>query len=152
MKTSSHLQRSLVLFGGGLLLVAAAASARTVPALGGRPASDDFSCFRSSQGSVSNSCSTAQTYDIPLTVNNVGAKSVFINAFGASAANNVCCSVVAVNSTATVFSGSASLCLPSFGAVVPIQLSGATVETNGYLSASCTVQPGGRIHNAGWND
>ena len=131
------------------------AFARTVPASAGRPVNaSDFACFAMGSSMMTNVCTTAKRFELPLVVDNAGNKTVTISARGASNSSNVCCRAVGGSRDGLTFYASnlnVDQCLPSFGAARLITMTGAYVPDWGYLWASCEVRPGGTIITAGYN-
>jgi hypothetical protein len=130
----------------------ASAFARSVPASLGTPQfAADAACFSMSSSSMTNTCAAVKSLEFPVPVDNSGAKTVVVTAFGAAAANNVGCQAVGVNKQLTNFFSSPRLFLSQFGVATDITLNGAFVPSSGWLYANCHMNQGGRVHVINYN-
>ena len=130
------------------VLVPVAAMARAVPASSGRPQYwSEGSCFNLGYSAVSNSCSARRAFEIPLTVDAAGSKTVVVTAYGATSANNVGCFAMGVNREVTLIWGGARKWLPAFGSAQYITLTDAYVPAAGFLFVNCHLDYGGQVNN-----
>ncbi|NOK37072.1 hypothetical protein HMI49_28125 [Corallococcus exercitus] len=135
-----------------VVLLPVAAMARSVPASAGRPVLwSDGPCFQMSYSIMSNSCSTQRSYEIPLTADSAGSKTVVVTAYGATFAKNVGCMAIGMNREATLVWGGTRRWLVSFGTAQLITLTDAYVPNSGYLYANCLVNPGGQVNTVDYN-
>lgn len=133
-------------------LIPVLASARTMPASGGKAVAwSDNACFGMSYSSMSNGCSTMRSFELPLVVDTAGAKTVYVSAYGAGPSNNVGCVAAGVNRGITLTWASSRVWLPSFGASQVITLTGAYVPPGGLFYTNCYVNPGGRVNVVDYN-
>ncbi|WP_375759794.1 hypothetical protein [Corallococcus exercitus] len=134
------------------VLLPVAAMARSVPASAGRPVLwSDGPCFQMSYSTMTNICSTRRSYEIPLTADSAGNKTVVVTAFGSTSSRNVGCMAVGMNREATVVWGGSRRWLPAFGTPQLITLTGAYIPNSGYLYANCLVDPGGQVNAVDYN-
>jgi hypothetical protein len=135
-----------------MALIPVLASARTMPASGGKAVSwGDNACFVMLASSMSNGCSTMMNFELPLVVDTAGSKTVYVSAYGAGSSNNVGCSAAGVNREVTVGWSTPRLWLPAFGSSQVITLDGAYVPPGGFLFTNCYVNPGGRVNVVDYN-
>ncbi|NOJ92065.1 hypothetical protein HMI51_03765 [Corallococcus coralloides] len=135
-----------------VVLLPLAAMARSVPASIGRPVTwSDGSCFFMSYSTMYNGCSTRRGFEIPLTSDSSGSKTVVVTALGASPSNNVGCMAIGMNREATLYWGGTRKWLPAFGTAQFITLTDAYIPAYGYLYANCLVDPGGQINTVDHN-
>jgi hypothetical protein len=145
----SRLKQVAVMVVGILPLVAVA---RSVPGSTGRPEFwNDGPCFRVSFSSIQNTCATRKSFEIPLSVDSSGSKTVVVSAQGATSANNVGCAAMGVNRELTIAWGGTRKWLTVFGSAQLITLTDASVPTRGYLYVNCQVDNGGWVHAIDYN-
>jgi len=136
----------------GLGLAQSPALARSIPASSGRAVlASDIGCFSMNYSTMTNYCSAAKSFEMPLVVDSAGSKTVAVAAYGATTANNVCCFAAGLDRNFTSVWSTGTYCLSSFGSTNIITLTGAYVPAYGYLYANCNVQYGGRVHSVDWN-
>jgi hypothetical protein len=124
--------------------------ARSAPADIGRARFfEDFGCFTLYGGAMINTCSSAKRLEMPLITDAPGNYTVWVNAQGATASNNVGCLAAGTNDGNTLYWGSAQQWLPAFGAAQTITLS-TYIPSFGRLYAVCDVSPNGRVNTVNW--
>lgn len=145
----SRLKQVVFMAVGILPLVAVA---RSVPGSTGRPEFwNDGPCFRVSFSSVQNTCATRKSFEIPLSIDSSGDKTVVVSAQGAATTNNVGCAAVGVNREFTAVWGGERKWLTVFGAAQLITLTDAFVPSRGYLYVNCQVDNGGWVRAIDYN-
>jgi hypothetical protein len=153
MHISRIKQRLLITLGiAGIVSLAAIGSiaARSAPPSIGRGL--DFSeepCFRLFFSQVRNICAEAHTYEMPLNIDNAGAKTVAVNVFSGTT-NGVCCEAVATDEPVAFQFRSQRVCTNVAGTQT-LTLTGAQVPSRGRMFVACTLQPGGVINTLNWN-
>jgi hypothetical protein len=106
---------------------------------------------------ISNGCGDVETLDIPILYEwsgpgGGGWTAMYVNAFGASANNNVGCQAVSVDGVHATnnltYWASGYYYLPQFGHTQTLMLgNGVWVPAQGYEFVTCQVSPGGQINN-----
>jgi hypothetical protein len=145
---------SIVLGIAGLVSLVAigTVAARSAPPDMGRGV--DFSeehCFSLFFSHVRNDCPEPHNYEMPLTVDNAGGKTVTVNVFSPTGiANEVCCEAVATDEAVQFQSRSNRVCTNALGTQT-LTLTGSQVPGRGRMFASCTLLPGGVINTLNWN-
>lgn len=144
-----------------LLTVAAAAllvggaQGRSISAFAGRSVNNsNTTCFDSGAdyGSVINTCTSVQNYDVPMTIDTAGYKQVWVTAMGQTAANNVGCQSFGLDAAFTTVWTSGSLkYLPVFGVQTDIALNSVYVPAFGILAVGCQVSPQARVRVVNWS-
>ncbi|MGE6757450.1 hypothetical protein ACQKGO_05505 [Corallococcus interemptor] len=136
-----------------VVLLPLAAMARTVPASSGRSVLwSDGSCFAMSYSTMTNSCSTRRSFELPLPVDNIGYKTVTVTARGgATASNRVGCMAIGMNREATIVWGGTRKWTTTYSASQALSLTDAYVPTGGYLYANCLVDPAGQVNTVDYN-
>ncbi|MBK7539747.1 MAG: hypothetical protein IPI49_31240 [Myxococcales bacterium] len=130
------------------------ASARTALPSSGRAVNfADQGCFTLSHSSMTNTCSTTKTLEIPLTHDNSlnNWLNPRVTAFGAAPANNVGCNVIAAHKSLSYYwanSGGWEY-LPAFGTAQDINMDIYAPGDTG-LYVVCQVQPAGRVNLVIW--
>jgi hypothetical protein len=151
------MQNKLKKFGTVSVLVAMAfvplsVAARTMPASSGKAVNwSENSCFGMNGSSMTNHCTSPKSFELPLTVDNAGWKTVYVTAYGASSANNVGCAAAGVNREMTAFWSSPGVWLGGFGSSQVLTLTNIYVPAGGYMFANCTMHPGGRVNVVDYN-
>jgi hypothetical protein len=146
---ASFIAATVVLATGAVALPAFARS--VVAYAGGRSAfPGDASCFAEDWGGAKNNCATMKSYEISLPVDSPGSKNVWVNAYGASASNNVGCAAIGIDWAISTHWGGTKVYLPSFGSSATI-VTGAYVPSGGSLYLYCAVDPGGRINSVNFD-
>jgi hypothetical protein len=128
--------------------------ARSVAAATGVVGGPDVPCLGFFFGTVTNGCARTISLDWPLVVDSGGNKTVAVEGFGATAANNVGCRAEGLDAQTTLVwfsNGGSYQFLPSFGASAGILMTGAFVPSGGQLLVNCQINQGGRIQVANWN-
>ncbi|MHA7629219.1 hypothetical protein [Corallococcus sp. M7] len=136
-----------------VVLLPLAAMARTVPASAGRSVVwGDGTCFIMSYSTMTNGCSTRRSYEIPLTVDNAGGKTVNVTARGgATSSNRVGCMAIGMNREATLVWGGTRKWTTLFNTSQVLTLTDAYVPNSGYLYANCLVDPSGQVNTVEHN-
>jgi hypothetical protein len=130
---------------------AGSAHARSASAFIGRAQNPaDAGCFSEWYGTLTNNCSGTRVLFFPLPVDATGSYWGYVNAYGASSANNVGCQVFGLNKEVTLVWGGSVVYLQSFGASAGIELGRGYVPDLGTLNAACWVNQGGRVNNVSW--
>jgi len=133
---------------GGLLTLASVSSARTIGGFAGRSLNwSDNACFYEAWGSTTNSCGSTKPWRTFPEIDNAGNHSITVNAYGASAANNVGCAAYGMTEDASGYWGGVYSYLPSFGSNQRITLATTYVPGWGFMFVDCSVSSGGRINS-----
>lgn len=119
--------------------------ARGVDAMSGRARfGSDETCFVHQANSITNMCAAAKTFNVPLVLDSYGAKSITF-----SAADGVSCRGYASSETALT---SVSGTLATINAGPSTRTTdGFSVASAGRAWLSCTIQSGGRLLQANYN-
>jgi hypothetical protein len=145
------LRKVSLVFAFAAALSSAQAFARTQSASTGRAVSAaDISCFGMWYGSMTNNCSAAKSFDIPLVVDNTGSKTTTVTAYAASSANIVSCAEFAVNPEITSYWGGSYVNIPSWG-TASFNVTGASVPSGGFAYVNCSMNNGGRVNGVSFN-
>src|SRR5206468_425100 len=100
---------------------------------------------------IRNDCADARDYEIPLTMDNSGNKTVNVNVSAANpTTNQVCCEAVGTDEPVALQFRSVRACTNRSGAQT-LSLTGARVPSSGRMFVSCTLSPGGTINTLNWN-
>jgi hypothetical protein len=154
MRIASTVLRNALVVGSAIaaaFTLSQHADARTVMA-GAATATDlDIDCFSPWYGSLTNSCAVKKTIEIPLVVDNGGAKTVTVTGYSGDTSKNVGCRAEGYWNSNVLYSHSGMQYLPGFHTNVNIVLSGAYVPGGGTLMVTCSLDPGTRISIIDWN-
>jgi hypothetical protein len=131
--------KSILSFGGllcALLLTAAAVQARSQSGYLGNPSiGTDSTCFQSQlQGGVTNNCTSARFWFMPLTFDLPGTKTVRVNA-GTTGTGKLTCSLLMT----TGAGGATAMPFPAFGGGVVSQQVVVTVAAGTVATVTCSL-------------
>ncbi len=129
---------------------AAARKAGGVNAKATSPADDTCSSY--AYGLLTNACTTAKSFIMPLTFDSEGYKSVSYVAYGPSATSDVSCKVSSWSSTSGGYTSTATVALASAGSVQTVSLGSLYVWNPGSLYLLCSLAPGAKLHMAQWDE
>ncbi|NMO13437.1 hypothetical protein HPC49_08750 [Pyxidicoccus fallax] len=143
--------KKVVLMAGALLPLVAVA--RSVPASSGRPEFwSDGTCFRVAYSTIINDCSTRKSFEIPLSIDSSGDKTVVVAAQVTTTSGLVGCAAVGMNREFTqVYGGTRKWIGPPINTTQLITLTDAHVPSRGYLYVSCHLDNGGRVNSVDYN-
>jgi hypothetical protein len=134
-----------------LTTFAGAAHARSASAFIGRAQNPaDASCFSEWYGTLTNNCSGSRVLYFPLPIDHSGNYWTYVNAYGASSANNVGCQPFGLNKEVTLVWGGGIVYLQTFGASAGIEVGGTYAPDLGTVNVACWVNQGGRVNNVSW--
>lgn len=137
---------------GGLLTLASVSSARTLGGFAGRSVYwSDNACFSEAYGTTTNGCSSMKYWRTFPEIDNAGNHGVTVNAYGASAANNVGCATYGMTEDAGQYYGGTYSYLPAFGSSQRITLANTYVPTWGFMFVDCQVNSGGHVNSIQFN-
>jgi hypothetical protein len=156
MNTAKSLRQLLVLTAIALPIgiLSQPVEARSVAAATGVVGGPDVSCLGFFFGTVTNTCARTISFDWPLVVDTAGNKTVTVEAFGSTSANNVGCRAEGLDAQTTTLwasNGGAYQFLPTFGTSATISMTGSFVPSGGQLLVNCQMNQGSRIQVANWN-
>ncbi|WP_163992866.1 hypothetical protein [Pyxidicoccus caerfyrddinensis] len=130
---------------------AGSAQARSVSAFSGKPTNPaDATCFSEWYGTLTNNCSGTRVLEFPLPIDTSGSYWGYVNAYGATSANNVGCQVFGLDKGVSLVWGGSIIYLPTFGASAGIELGRAYAPDLGTLNIACWVNQGGRVNSVSW--
>lgn len=151
----SKMSRSLlpmVVMAAGLL-GSQPASARLLPARAGSSAFfSDGGCWSPYGPAMTNTCSTARWWYVPLmdaSSGLFGPATVYVTAQGANNSSNVTCGATGWDKSGNWYSGSGWKNLSQFGSPVDIAMS-FYVPGGGTGDVNCLVYPGGKVITVNW--
>jgi hypothetical protein len=128
------------------------ASAKTIGGMGGKPSSNaDASCANYAYGSLTNSCSTTKSFVTPLPISTGGTKTFSYRGYGAASTNNVGCKVVSMASISGYWA-TPTVYLSQFGSVQDVSLGSLYVDGNYPVYMNCSIDNGGQLVVAGWDE
>jgi hypothetical protein len=106
-------------------------------------------CWQPYAATVTNVCTTAKFWSLPLISVGAGSFWTTISAQGAASSNNVGCRTVGVNSSGTLVHTGGYVYLSQFGAAQNLSLA-TYVPAGGAGVVDCWVNPGGKLHVLSW--
>ncbi len=140
--------RTLIASALALTSVAGTADARTVSAMIGKPQNPaDAGCFSEWYATQTNNCAGTRIMHFPLPVDTSGSYWGYVNAYGASSANNVGCQVFGLDAGTNYVWAGPIVYLPTFGTSTGIELGRAYTPDLGTLNIACWINQGGRVNS-----
>jgi hypothetical protein len=130
---------------------AGTAHARSASGIFGRAqVPSDAGCFSEWYGTQTNNCAGTKVLYFALPVDTAGSYWVYVNAYGASTANNVGCQVFGLNKEVSLVWASGLTYMNTFGGPADIHVGRGYAPEFGTLNAACWVNQGGRVNNVTW--
>lgn len=111
----------------------------------------DTSCANYAYGSLTNSCATTRSFILPLTFDSAGNKALSFRAQGAAATNNVGCKGTAVLDNGSLYT-TPTVYLSQFGSMQDVSLGTLYVPGTGPVYMNCSIDNGGKLFLASWDE